>query len=59
MISVVEIAKPTLKEPFPNTPEFWKDPATGLYVPKHENANVDYRGNLLAKAEKDIFLQED
>jgi len=59
MISVVEIAKPELREPFPNIPDFWKDPVTGLYVPKYENKNIDYRTSLLANAEKDIILQED
>jgi len=59
MICVTEIAKPELKEPFPNIPEFYKDMATGLYIPKHENQNIDYRKNLLANAEKDIILQED
>jgi len=56
---IEESIKPQLKTPFPNMPEFWKCPKTGLLVPKDPIKNVQYRSNLLAKAEDDVVLQED
>ena len=51
--------KPELSEPFPNTPPIWTCPVTGLKVPKHYQANLDYRAALLAKAESDTGLQRE
>ncbi len=51
--------KPKLSEPFPNLPEMWKDPITGLLVPKHNGPNREYRLKLLTEAEKDPILQKD
>lgn len=59
MIVVEESIKPKLKEPFPNTPELWECPKTGLLVPKNSMKNLQYRANLLKKADGDIILQED
>ena len=59
MIVVEESIKPQLKTPFPNTPELWKCTKTGLLVPKDPIKNIQYRANLLAKAEDDVILQED
>jgi len=52
-------AKPVLVEPFPNVPEFWTCPKTGLKVPKGVTENLLWRGRLLAAAEDDPALQED
>lgn len=51
--------KPTLKEPFPDLQRYWTDPITGLVVPKQVEENIEWRGNLLERAEKDIILQQD
>ena len=59
MLTAVEELKPTLSEPFPNTPRYWKDPKTGLVVPKMEIENLEWRGNLLKNTEKDLYLQRD
>jgi hypothetical protein len=59
MIVVEESIKPQLKEPFPNMPDLWKCPKTGLLIPKDPVKNIQYRTDLLAKAEHDTVLQED
>lgn len=53
------LEKPKLKEPFPDTSEFWVCPKTGLSVPKRLGANLEYRKNLLERAEKDTGLQRE
>lgn len=50
---------PKLKEPFPDIPEFWVCPVTGLKVPKDIDANIRYREKLLRAAEHNISLQEE
>lgn len=59
MIVVEESIKPQLKTPFPNMPELWKCPKTGLLVPKNPIKNIQYRADLLKRADDDIILQED
>lgn len=51
--------KPVLKTPFPDEQRYWKDPSTGLMVPKEYNENIEWRANLLEKAENDPILQQD
>lgn len=51
--------KPSLPEPFPNMPDWVVDEATGLKYPKQKNQAIEYRINLLDKAEKDEGLQKD
>jgi hypothetical protein len=55
----VELLQPVLPEPFPNIPAVWKDPITGLYVPKRLQENLEWRTKLLAQAEDDQGLQQD
>ena len=59
MIDVAEKLKPELSTPFPNIPEFWKCTKTGLIVPKHEIANINYRSEILRDAEYDKGFQND
>lgn len=59
MIDVTEKLKPTLSEPFPDIPEFWKCTKTGLLVPKQEIANLKYREGILRDAEHDKGFQND
>lgn len=59
MESVIEQLRPKLSEPFPNTPEFFTCPKTGLKVPKQENANLIYRQKIIAAAENDKGMQVD
>lgn len=56
---VEDIIKPQLKTPFPDIPDLWKCPKTGLYIPKDPVKNIRYRSDLLAAAENDIIMQED
>lgn len=58
-MNMLKLPKPELPSPFPNTPRYWKDPITGLVVPKFEAENIEYRANLLRKAENDPILQAD
>ena len=51
--------KPTLTEPFPDVPKIWTDPVTGLMVPKDPVANLQFRADILQKADKDRGLQLD
>lgn len=53
------LQKPSLKEPFPDIPDFWTDPKTGLIVPKRKEANVQWRIDLLNRAENDEGMQKD
>ena len=59
MLTAIEELKPTLSEPFPSGRRYWKDPITGLVVPKFKNENIEWRKNLLEKAEHDPILQRD
>jgi hypothetical protein len=51
--------KPELASPFPNTPEVWKDPITGLSVPKRLRPNIEWRIAMQKRAEGDTGLQKD
>lgn len=51
--------RPGLPEPFPNVPDLWTCPITGLTVPKDPDANLKWRAELLAAAENDPELQKD
>jgi len=58
MLQTPEI-KPVLTTPFPTEKESWKCTKTGLIVPKTLDKNLEWRSNILVKAEKDPILQED
>jgi hypothetical protein len=51
--------EPKLPTPFPRRQYDWKDPITGLLVPKTQEANLKWRADLLAAAEEDDELQVD
>ncbi len=53
------LLRPSLKTPFPDLQRYWKDPITGLVVPKELDENIQWRMNLLEKAENDPMLQQD
>ena len=55
--SIVDV--PILSEPFPNVPDLWTCPKTGIIVPKRPIANILWREKLLRKAENDEGLQKD
>ncbi len=59
MIAETEILKPQLKTPFPDVPEIWTCPKTGLKVPKDPVKNILWREKLLRKAEHDPIFQRD
>lgn len=59
MQTVLEILKPTLSTPFPNTPRFWKDPKTGIMIPKREAENIEWRQQVVSDAEHDKEYQAD
>lgn len=59
MQTTLETLRPTLKEPFPNTPRFWKDPKTGVMVPKHELENIEWRQQTILDAENDEGYQSE
>jgi hypothetical protein len=52
-------AKGEWPEPFPNIPEVWRDPKTGIMIPKRKEANLAWRMDLIEKAEKDTGMQRD
>ncbi len=56
---MIDSLRPALKSPFPGNVQYWTDPKTGLVVPKREQENIEYRINLLRKAETDTVLQND
>jgi len=58
-MQAIEELKPSLPEPFPNVPRYWKDAKTGLLIPKFELENIEWRDNLLKEAESDLILQRD
>lgn len=47
----------SLKEPFPDIPDLWTDSKTGLTVPKFVSTNLQWRMDLLKRAEKDSGFQ--
>jgi hypothetical protein len=53
------ITKPSLEKSFPNVPDLWIDPVTGLAVPKSVSANLQWRMELLKRAEKDSGFQSE
>lgn len=54
-----EVIKPKLSTPFPDTPPIWTDPITGIEVPKTLEANIQWRMDLLDRAEQDEGMQQD
>jgi len=56
---ITDTLKPQLATPFPDVPRYWKCPKTGIIVPKFEHENIEWRGNLLRRAENDTVLQND
>jgi len=59
MQTVLEQLKPTLSTPFPNIPRFWKDPKTGVMIPKREAENIEWRQQVIEDAENDKGYQAD
>ncbi len=57
MINVV--IKPELSTPFPDVPDIWECPVTGIKVPKRRIENLDFRAKLLRKASADNKLQKE
>jgi len=51
--------QPKLVTPFPPPLDDWKCPKTGLIVPKEPRKNLEWRIDLLNKAEKDTGMQDD
>lgn len=51
--------KPSLSSNFPRVRKFWKDPVTGLIVPKTPVENLQWRAAILKDAEEDTELQVD
>lgn len=58
-LSIIEIPKLELSTPFPNIPDLWKDPITGIQIPKNPAKNIQWRMELLKRAEKDIGFQSE
>lgn len=55
-----DIIKPNLSTPFPDEPVIWTCPITGFKVPKADiQANLEYRSDILEKAENDNGLQNE
>lgn len=59
MINSKAIVKPELPVPFPIVQDWIIDDKTGLRYPKRKDLNLEYRINILDKAEKDEGLQRD
>ncbi|KKL21841.1 hypothetical protein LCGC14_2441380, partial [marine sediment metagenome] len=59
MAILTDTLKPKLKHPFPLGNRFWKDPKTGLIIPKHADENIVWKEKLLLQAENDTILQTD
>lgn len=51
--------RPQLPKPFPIPCEIWTDPKTGISIPKHSEANLKWRMDLMEKAGKDERMQKD
>lgn len=56
---VSQATKPSLTTPFPPKRRYKKDEKTGIMVPVNEIENIQWRSNLLGRAENDVVLQED
>ncbi len=54
----VQLIEPKLPEPFPNIPEYWTEPITGIDIPKDPTKNLEWRARLIATAENDPALQQ-
>jgi len=52
-------ALPQLPTPFPSNRRYWKCPKTSLIVPKWHEEHLEWREDLLRKAEHDAILQKD
>jgi len=50
--------RPNLPTPFPNIPDIWTDPKTGIAIPKRKEENIKWRMDLLEQAEYDKKLQQ-
>jgi len=50
--------KPQLPTPFPVPLETWTDPKTGVRIPKHPEANLVWRMDMIEQAEKDEGMQK-
>ena len=59
MTNTLEQLKPSLKTPFPSMPRFWKDPITGIMIPKREAENIEWRAQILKDAENDEGYQNE
>ena len=59
MFQTEETLKPSLSSPFPNVPKIWTCPKTGLQVPKFQLENIEWRQNILHRAQDDLYLQND
>ena len=54
----VQLIEPKLPEPFPNVPDWWTEPITGIEVPKDPVRNLEWRRELVILAENDPVLQQ-
>ncbi len=59
MQATLEQLKPSLSTPFPNMPRFYKDPKSGVLIPKREAENIEWRQQTIADAEDDPEYQSD
>ena len=53
------ITNPILSEPFPDIPDLWTCPKTGIQIPKNPAKNIQWRIELLKRAEKDTGFQSE
>ena len=51
--------RPQLPTPFPIPMDKWYDPKVDLWIPKHPEANLLWRMEMIEKAEKDEGMQKD
>ncbi len=54
----ISLQEPTLPEPFPDVPDLWLDPITGIKIPKDPKKNLAWRAQLIKDAENDVDLQQ-
>ncbi len=54
----VQLEEPKLPEPFPNVPEWWTEPITGIEIPKDPTRNLQWRQELLEEADNDPAFQQ-
>lgn len=57
MMMIETISNLTLSEPFPDIPNLWTCPKTGIQIPKNPLKNIQWRMELLKRAEKDTGFQ--